>query len=179
METLGSNFEYRQIPSIPSNTGYCEYNSFLFTTPWIGNHMGTHQTPLDTFGNPEYSNYLLFKRFLRRTRSSNKRWRPQTICSRASIVFIRTNPVKIQIYQQLLLTTLDIWRYLNCQHQIPNTVKYRQILYRNWPSGIVHKCITSGHFIVKTLTCWAALQFSCVLHTNSLDHTVATCTSHV
>ena len=26
----------------------------------VGNHMGTHQIPLDTFGNPEYSNYLLF-----------------------------------------------------------------------------------------------------------------------
>ena len=36
--------------------------------PWqpsatVGNHVETHQIPLDTFGNPEYSNYLLFKRF--------------------------------------------------------------------------------------------------------------------
>ena len=67
--------------------------------------MGIHEISLDTFGNPEYSNYFLFKRFLWRTRSSNKRWRPQTICSRASIGFIRTNPTKIQIYLQLLLAT--------------------------------------------------------------------------
>ena len=93
--------------------------------------MGTHQIPLHTFGNPEYSNYLLFKRFLRRARSSNKRWRPQTIYSRASILFIRTNAAKIQIYRQLLLAT-QIPRYLtvfglptsNIEHcQIPpNTI---------------------------------------------------------
>ena len=109
METLRSNFEYRQIPSIPSNIELVAiHNTVKYPrrpSATVGNHMGTHQIPLDTFGNPEYSNYLLFKRFLRRTRSSNKRWRPQTICSRASILFIRTNPVKIQIYRQLLLAT--------------------------------------------------------------------------
>ena len=35
----------------------------------------------------------------------DKRWRPQTICLRASIVFIQTNPAKIPIYRQLLLAT--------------------------------------------------------------------------
>ena len=49
--------------------------------------------------------YSNLKRFRRWTRSSNKRWRPHTICSRASILFIWTNPVKIQIYRQLLLAT--------------------------------------------------------------------------
>ena len=92
--------QYRQILGTVNRTHFdpqcCEIPSAT-----VGNHMGTHQIPLDTFGNPEYSNYLLFKRFLRRTRSSNKRWRPQTICSRASILFIRTNPAKIQIYRQL------------------------------------------------------------------------------
>ena len=139
METIGSNFQCRQIPSISSNTGYCEYKSFLFreipsaTSAIVGNHMGTHQIPLDTFGNPEHSNYLLFKRFLRRTRSSDKRRRPQTICSRASILFIRTNPVKIQIYRQLLLATQipsntqvfdGIW-IANVKYRIlSNTAKY-------------------------------------------------------
>ena len=111
METLRSNFEYRQnypqycqILGIASRTHfYSQYRQIPSAT--VGNHMGTHQIPLDTFGNSEYSNYLLFKHFLRRTRSSNKRWRPQTICSRASIVFIRTNPAKIQIYRQLLLAS--------------------------------------------------------------------------
>ena len=88
----------------------------------VDNHMGMHQILLDTFGNPEYSNYLLFKHFLRRTRSSNKRWRPQTICSRASIVFIRTNPTKIQIYRQLLLAT-----------QIPSNT---QVFYSIWVANI-------------------------------------------
>ena len=87
--------------------------------------------PLDTFGNPEYSNYLLFKRFLRRTRSSNKRWRPQSICLRASIVFIRTNTVKIQIYWQLLLAIqiLGIWWYLDCQHQVPPNTIWTSLYY--------------------------------------------------
>ena len=89
--------------------------------------------PLDTFGNPGYSNYLLSKCFLRQTRSSNKRWRPQTICSRASIVFIRTNPTKIQIYWHLVLVTQilsstqvfdGIW-IANIKYRIlSNTAKY-------------------------------------------------------
>ena len=37
--------------------------------------------------------------------------------SGASIVFIRTNSAKIQIYRQLLLAT-QIPKYLGCQHQI-------------------------------------------------------------
>ena len=113
METLESNFEYpqyRQILGIVNRTRfYSQYREIPSAT--VGNHMGMHQIPLDTFGNPEYSNYLLFKRFLWRTRSSNKRWRPQNICSRASIVFIQTNPAKIQIYRHLLLAT-QIPRYL-------------------------------------------------------------------
>ena len=138
METLRSNFEYRHIlgnlrielVSIHSTVKYPRRPSAT-----VDNHMGTHQIPLDTFGNPEYSNYLLFKHFLRWTRSSNKRWRPQTICSRASIVFIWTNPAKIQIYRQLLLPTQipsNTWVFegiwvANIKYRI--SVKYRQILY--------------------------------------------------
>ena len=132
METLRSNFEYRHILGIANRTR-SKYREIPSAT--VDNHMGTHQIPLDTFGNPEYSNYLLFKRFLRWTRSSNKRWRPQTICSRASIVFIWTNPAKIQIYRQLLLPTQipsNTWVFegiwvANIKYQI--SVKYRQILY--------------------------------------------------
>ena len=47
------------------NTGkYPQYREITSATlATVGNHMGTHQIPLDTFGNPEYSNYLLFKRY--------------------------------------------------------------------------------------------------------------------
>ena len=82
--------------------------------------MGTHQIALDTFGNPEHSNYLLFKRFLRRTRSSNKRWRP----------FVREHPFCLleQIPPKYKYTGNYCWQprywYLGCQHQIPNTVIY-------------------------------------------------------
>ena len=95
----------------------------------VGNHIGMHHIPLDTFGNPEYSNYLLFKRFLRRTRSSNKRWRPQTICSRESIEFIGTNPAKIQIYRQLLLAT-----------QIPSNT---QIFDGIWVANIKYRILSN------------------------------------
>ena len=84
-----NTLKYRQILGIANRTRfYSQYHEIPSAT--VGNHMGMHQIPLDTFGNPEYSNYLLFKRFLRWTRS--KRWRPQTI-------------YKIQIYRQLLLAT--------------------------------------------------------------------------
>ena len=66
----------------------------------VGNH--NYGNASGTAGYLRHSYYLFFKRFLQWTRSSNKRWRPQTICSRASILFIQTNPVKIQIYRQLL-----------------------------------------------------------------------------
>ena len=122
----GKYLQYRQILGIVNRTRfYSQYREIPSAT--VGNHMGIHQIPLDTFGNPEYSNYLLFKRFLRRTRSSNKRWRPQTICSRASIVFIRTNPVKIQIYRQLLLAT-QIPRYLTVFGLPTSNTEYCQIL---------------------------------------------------
>ena len=43
--------------------------------------------------------------------------------------------VKIRIFRQLLLTTqIPSNTYLVCQHQTPNTVKYRQTLYGNYPS---------------------------------------------
>ena len=117
--------QYRQILGIANRTRfYSQYREIPSAT--VGNHMGTHQIPLDTFGNPEYSNYLLFKRFLWRTRSSNKRWRPQTICSRTSIVFIRTNPAKIQIYRQLLLAT-QIPRYLTVFRLPTSNTEYCQI----------------------------------------------------
>ena len=64
--------------------------------------------------------------FFRRTRSSNKRWRPQTICSRASIVFIQTNPAKIQIYRQLLLAP-QIPRYLTVFGLPTSNTEYCQI----------------------------------------------------
>ena len=50
-------------------------------------------------------------------------------------------PIKIIWYRSACATTVGnpntvkypgIWRYLDCQHQTPNTVKYRQILYGNW-----------------------------------------------
>ena len=120
--------QYRQIQGIANRTrSYSQYHEIPSAT--VGNHMGTHQIPLDTFGNPEYSNYLLFKRFLRWTQSSNKRWRPQTICSRASTVFIRTNLAKIQIYRQLLLAT-----------QIPNT----QVFYGIWAANIKYWILSNA-----------------------------------
>ena len=78
METLRSNFEYWQnyppycqILGIANRTHfYSQYHQIPSAT--VGNHMGTHQIPLDTFGNPEYSNYRLFKRFLQWTRSRQK-----------------------------------------------------------------------------------------------------------
>ena len=104
---------------------------FLFTIPWntLGNCLQPYGNTSDTFGNPEYLNYLLFKRFLQWTWSSNKRCRPQTICSRESIVFIWTNAIKIQIYRHLLLANQilsvfdGIW--------VAN-IKCRQILYGNY-----------------------------------------------
>ena len=174
METLGSNFEYRQILGTANRTRfygntvkYPRYRQILGTanrtrfygntvkcnrrpSATVGNHMGTHQVPLDTFGNPEYSDYLLFKRFLRRTRSSNKRWRPQTICSRASVLFIRTNTAKIQIYRQLLLATQipsntqifdGIW-VANIKYRIlSNTAKY----YMGSSQKTKTKTISSTH----------------------------------
>ena len=76
--------------------------------PWrpsaaFGNHMRTHQILLDTFGNPEYLNYLVLKHFLQRTRSGEKM---ETICSRASIVFIRRNSAKTQIPPGALISNL-------------------------------------------------------------------------
>ena len=76
METLRSNFEYHQIPQYHQILGIANRTHFIHNTVkyprrplviTVGNHMGRHQIPLDTFGHPEYSNYLLFKRFLRRT----------------------------------------------------------------------------------------------------------------
>ena len=76
----------------------------------------------------EVSNLRLFRVFAQvdiKAGSHNYSiWR--TTCSRASIVFIRANPTKIQIYRQLLLA-LQIPRYLGCQHQIPNTAKYYMV----------------------------------------------------
>ena len=63
METLGSNFEYRDIPSIQilgianRTRFYSQHREIPSAT--VGNHMGTHQIPLDTFGNHEYSNFFL------------------------------------------------------------------------------------------------------------------------
>ena len=131
MEILGSNF---WIPSNTPNTvkfwvlwielvsipNTVKHPRQLLATIWV-----PHPIPLDTFGNPEYSNYLLFKHILQWTWSRQKM---ETIYSRASIVFIWTNPAKIQIYRQLLLATQitvfdGIW--------IAN-IKYRQILYSIW-----------------------------------------------
>ena len=101
METLRSNFEYHQILGIVKRTNFysqChEIPSATLSNFW--QPYGMHQIPLDTFSNPEYLNYLLLKLFLQQTRS--RQWRPHTICSRASIVFIRRNSAKTQIYLQL------------------------------------------------------------------------------
>ena len=108
-----------------------KYPRQLLTTIW--EHIRYHWIPLATLNTQII--LILFKRFLRWTRSSNKRWRPQTICLRASIVFIWTNPAKIQIYWQLLLPTQippNTWVFegiwvANIKYRI--SVKYRQILY--------------------------------------------------
>ena len=52
IETLWSNFEYRQIPSIQL---YSQYREIPSAT--VNNHLGTHQIPLGILGNPEYSKY--------------------------------------------------------------------------------------------------------------------------
>ena len=97
----------------------------------LGNCWQPYGNASDTagyLGNPEYSDCLILcKCFLQRTQSSNKRWRPQTICLRVSIVFIRTNPAKIRIHCMATTCTVGnpgIWRYLGCQQWIPNTAKY-------------------------------------------------------
>ena len=93
----------------------------------LGNCWQPYGNASDTagyLGNPEYSDCLILcKCFLQRTQSSNKRWRPKTICLRVSIVFIRTNPAKIRILWQLhvLLATqvFDVIWVANSEYQIP------------------------------------------------------------
>ena len=54
--------QYRQILGIANRTHF--YSQYLeIPSATVGSHMGMHQIPLDTYGNPEYSNYLLFSVF--------------------------------------------------------------------------------------------------------------------
>ena len=138
METLGSNFEYHQIPSNCQILGIAniELISFHNTVKYpqqpsatVGNHMGTHQIPLATL-NIKFIFFLNVFSDGHEAATKDGDHRP-SFYSRASIVFIQTNPDKIQIYRQLLLATqipsntqVFLW-YLGCEYcQIPpNTLE--------------------------------------------------------
>ena len=120
METLGSNFEYRQIPSMNRTSFYSKYREIPSATIW--ECIRYRWIPLATL-NTQIIFFLNI--FSDGHEAATKDGRLQTICSRASIAFIPTNPVKIQIYRQLLLATQipSVPRCLDCQHQIPpNTI---------------------------------------------------------
>ena len=110
--------QYRQILGTENRTRfYSQYRKIPSAT--VGNHMGTHQIPLNTFGNPEYSNFLTFS-------PTDTKQQQKAICSRASILFIWPNPVKIQIYWQLLLAT----QILPSNTQVFNGIWVANIKYR-------------------------------------------------
>ena len=62
MEMLRSNFEYQQTLGITNKICfYSQYREIPLAT--VGNHMGTYQILLYSFGNPEYSNYFFLNVF--------------------------------------------------------------------------------------------------------------------
>ena len=96
--------------------------------PWqplvtVGNHMVTHQITLNA--------QIIF--FLQRTRSSNKRWRPHLFETIHSVYSNKshqnTNIPATTVGNPNTIKYPGIWWYLGCHHQIPNTVKYCQILH--------------------------------------------------
>ena len=127
MEMLRSNFEYQQILGIANKICfYSQYREIPLAT--VGNHMGTYQIPLDTFGNPEYWNYFFLNVFSDghevATKDGDHR-EEHLLCLFEQI------PPK---YKYTVLATIvgnpntvkypAIWWYLGCQHLILNTAKY-------------------------------------------------------
>ena len=112
----------------------------------VGNHMGMHQIPLDTFGNSDFSNHLLLKRFLRRTRNN---WKMEMIDHLfESIHSVYSNKShQNTIYRQLLLATQipSIPRYLTVFGLPKSNTEYCQIPPNTiWELAFTNSCSSSG-----------------------------------
>ena len=132
METLRSNFELKYWVLRTELVSIHNYHEIPSAT--LNNRWQPYGNASDTFGNPEYSNYLLFKCFFPTdTKQQQKMETTDHLFESIHCVYSNKSRQNTNIPATTVTQIPSYYqRYLGClQHQIPNTVKYRQILYGN------------------------------------------------